>query len=118
MRPHGKAVKVYFTDDGTVYFNADPLRYGGIKPVANGLLAERDVLRELVDDGSMAVNVWLVLLHNTRLGMAHPDTVVRNAFGDPYYYSLCPSAPDARAYAIGLAKDVTTSYPVSGISLE
>ena len=118
MRPHGQAGKVYFPDDGTVYFNADPSRYGGIKPVANRLLGERDVLRELVDDGSMAVNVWLVLLHNTRLGMAHPDAVVRNAFGDPYYYNLCPSAPDARAYAIGLAKDVTTSYPVGGISLE
>ena len=76
------------------------------------------MLRELVDDGSMAVNVWLVLLHNTRLGMAHPDAVVRNAFGDPYYYNLCPSAPEARAYAVGLARDVTESYPVGGISLE
>ena len=28
MRPHGKAGKVYFPDDGTVYFNADPSRYG------------------------------------------------------------------------------------------
>ena len=118
MRPHGKAGKVYFPDDGTVYFNADPSRYGAIKPVANGLLGERDVLRELVETGGMAVNVWLVLLHNTRLGMAHPDAVVRNAFGDPYYYNLCPSAPDARAYAIGLASDVTKSYPVGGISLE
>ena len=118
MRPHGKAGKVYFPDDGTVYFNADPSRYGDIKPVPNRLLGERDVLRELVETSGMAVNVWLVLLHNTRLGMAHPDAVVRNAFGDPYYYNLCPSAPDARAYAIGLASDVTKSYPVSGISIE
>jgi hypothetical protein len=50
--------------------------------------------------------------------MTHPDAVVRNAFGDPYYYNLCPSAPKARAYAVGLAKDVTESYPVRGISLE
>ena len=112
MRPHGKAGKVYFPDDGTVYFNADPSRYGAIKPVANGLVGERDVLRELTDKSGMAVNVWLVLLHNTRLGMAHPDAVVRNAFGDPYFYNLCPSAPEARAYAVGLAKDVTESYPV------
>jgi len=118
MRPHGKTGKVYFPDDGTVYFKADPSRYGSIKPVQNGPLGERDMLRELTDDGSMAVNVWLVLLHNTRLGMAHPDAVVRNAFGDPYFYNLCPSAPDARAYAIGLAKDVTQSYPVRGISVE
>jgi hypothetical protein len=118
MRPHGKAGKVYFPDDGTVYFNADPSRYGAIKPVANGLLGESDVLRDLVETSGMAVNVWLVLLHNTRLGMAHPQAVVRNVFGDPYYYNLCPSAPEARAYAIGLARDVTERYAVGGISLE
>ena len=118
MRPHGKAGKVYFPEDGTVYFNADPSRYGSIKPVANSLLGERDVLRELLDKSGMAVNAWLVLLHNTRLGMAHPQAVVRNAFGDPYYYNLCPSAPEARAYAIGLAHDVTQNYDVAGISME
>lgn len=117
LRPHGKAGKVYFPEDGTVYFNADPSRYGAIKPVANGLLAKGDVLRDLTGS-DMQVNVWLVLLHNTRLGMAHPGSVVRNAFGDPYYYNLCPSAPGARAYAIGLARDVTESYPVAGISME
>jgi hypothetical protein len=119
IRPHGKAGKVYFPDDGTVYFNADPSRYGAIKPLPNGPLRDRDILRELVHKGDgMAVNVWLVLLHNTRLGMAHPDAVVRNAFDDPYFYNLCPSAPEARAYAIGLALDVTESYPVRGISIE
>ena len=118
MRPHGKAGKVYFPDDGTVYFKPDPSRYGAIKPVPNGPLGERDMLRELTDKSGMAVNVWLVLLHNTRLGMAHPDSVVRNAFDDPYLYNLCPSAPEARAYAVGLAKDVTESYPVRGISVE
>ncbi|WP_421759362.1 hypothetical protein [Devosia sp.] len=118
LRPHGKAGKVYFPEDGTAYFHTGPARYGAIKPIANSLLAERDVLGELTAQNSMAVNVWLVLLHNTHLGMAHPQAVVRNAFGDPYYYNLCPSAPEARAYAIGLARDVTESYPVAGISIE
>lgn len=118
LRPHGQRGKVYFPEDGTAYFNFDPSRYGAIKPVGNSLLNERDVLRELTDSGDMAVNAWLVLLHNTRLGMAHPDSVVRNAFGDPYFYNLCPSAPEARKYAVGLAKDVTENYPVAGLSLE
>ena len=118
LRPHGKTGKVYFPEDGTVYFKADPSRYGAIKPAANSILGQQDVLRALTDAKDMAVNVWLVLLHNTRLGMAHPDSVVRNTFGDPYYYNLCPSAPEARAYAIGLAKDVTENYPVAGISME
>jgi len=119
LRPHGRAGKVYFPEDGTVYFKPDPARYGDIKPIANSMLADgRDMVRELSGQRQMAANVWLVLLHNTRLGTAHPEATVANAFGDRYVYSLCPSAPAARAYAIGLARDVTESYPVSGISLE
>jgi hypothetical protein len=118
LRPHGKMGKVYFPEDGTVYFNADPKRYGVIKPVANAMLGARDVLRELSKSKQMATNVWLVLLHNTLLGKAHPNSTVTNAFGDRYVYNLCPSAPEARAYAVGLACDVTESYPVAGISME
>jgi hypothetical protein len=66
----------------------------------------------------MAANVWLVLLHNTQLGTQHPEATVHNAFGDRYVYSLCPSAPAAHAYAVGLARDVTESYPVMGVSME
>ncbi len=118
LRPHGRTGKIYFPEDGTVYFKADPRRYGAIKPVANSMLDERDVLRELTQEKNIATNVWLVLLHNTLLGTAHPGSTVANAFGDRYIYSLCPSAPAARAYAVGLALDVTESYAVSGISME
>ena len=47
LRPHGKAGKVYFPEDGTAYFRTDPSRYGAIKPVENASLKDRDVLREL-----------------------------------------------------------------------
>src|SRR5690606_30113791 len=53
LRPRGKAGKVYFPEDGTTYFNADPSRYGAIKPAPNGLLREGDVLRELTDNGGV-----------------------------------------------------------------
>lgn len=118
LRPHGKAGKVYFPEDGTVYFDADPSRYGAIKPVPNSMLPAADMVGALVADGRMAVNVWMVVLHNTRLGMAHSDSVVHNAFGDPYFYNLCPSAPEARAYAIGLCRDVSERYDISGLSVE
>jgi hypothetical protein len=118
LRPHGKAGKVYFPEDGVVYFKADARRYGKIKPVVHSMFAERDILRELAEQSAMNVNVWLVLLHNTRLGSAHPDSTVANAFGDRYIYNLCPSAPEARAYAIGIAQDVSEAYPVGGLSLE
>ena len=118
LRPRGKFGKVYFPEDGTAYFKPTASRYGTLKPVENSLTAERDILRELCDLKSVAVNAWLVLLHNTRLGALHPDATVRNAFGDRYLYSLCPSAPDARRYAVALAKDITDVYPVAGISIE
>jgi hypothetical protein len=118
LRPHGKTGKVYFPEDGTVYFKADAKRYGAIKPAANSILKDRDILHELSERSEMAANVWLVGLHNTLLGTQHPEATTANAFGDRYVYSLCPSHPEARAYLLGLAKDVTESYAVSGISIE
>ena len=117
LRPRAGG-KVYFPEDGTVYFRHDASCYGPVAPVANTILDERDILAELIADGSLAVNVWLVLLHNTLLGDRHPECCVRNAFGDRYIHSLCPSHPAARAYAVGLAKDVSQRYPIAGLSME
>jgi hypothetical protein len=44
LQPHGRHGKVYFPDDGTVYFKADPARYGAITPILSGLVREREVL--------------------------------------------------------------------------
>jgi len=118
LRPHGQRGKVYFPEDGTAYFKTRPERYGAIRPVENSLLADHDIFEECCGLGDMAVNAWMVLMHNSRLGQAHPDHCVENAFGDRYIYNLCPSAPAARAYAVALCGDVTDAYPVMGLSLE
>lgn len=118
LRPHGKRGKVYFPEDGTVYFRARPERYGAIKPLANSMLSEGDPLRDLCEQTRLGVNVWLVLLHNSALGQRHLKSTVANAFGDRYFYNLCPAASEARAYAIAVAADVAEAYPVRGLSLE
>lgn len=118
LRPRGKTGKVYFPEDGTAYFRHDPARYGALQPAANSIMAKRDILGELCELESVATQAWLVLMHNSRLGMLHPESCVRNAFGDRLIYNLCPSAPEARDYAVALCKDVTDAYPVAGISLE
>jgi hypothetical protein len=66
----------------------------------------------------IAVTGWTVLLHNTRLGTEYPDAVSRNAFGDPYRYSLCPANPDVQDYTVALCADIADRYPVRGLSLE
>jgi hypothetical protein len=118
LRPRGKTGKVYFPEDGTVYFRADPSRYGTIKPQVNSLIAERDYFAELTSAGGIDVNAWMVLLHNTRIGEAYPEATVKNAFGDRYIYSLCPSNPEAREYALALCRDITARYPILGVSVE
>jgi hypothetical protein len=118
LRPHGRTGKVYFPEDGTVYFKTSPNYYKTIKPVANSIISSNDVIAELAVSRSMAVNVWLVLMHNTLLGTAYPNSCAANAFGDRYVYNLCPSAPDARAYAVAHCKDVADHYDISGMSLE
>ncbi|HUW88381.1 MAG TPA: hypothetical protein VMW30_08420 [Candidatus Paceibacterota bacterium] len=118
LRPKGKNGKIYFPEDGTTYFASDPSRYGSIKPIPNSIFGNGNVLQELTEIKNFSVNAWLVLFHNSRLGSKNLDSTVRNAFGDPYIYALCPSAPEARNYAIGLTSDLTDNYDVSGISLE
>ena len=45
LRPHGKGGKVYFPEDGTVYFKPDLSRYGAIKPAQNSMLSSgRDII--------------------------------------------------------------------------
>ncbi|MBV8473766.1 MAG: hypothetical protein JO234_10145, partial [Hyphomicrobiales bacterium] len=104
LQPRSPRRKAYFPEDGTIYFEPTPRRWEGlvIQPkVAEPIAPGGDVLGEMIrrrDAGGMKVSCWTVCLHNTRLGMLHPNAVTRNAFGDPNTYSLCPSHPDARAY--------------------
>ncbi len=115
--------KAWFPEDGTLYFRPDPKRWedSRIKPKMADVVEGGDVLAELVkrrDAGGLGVSCWTVCLHNTRLGMLHPETVTRNAFGDPNYYNLCPSNPDARAYVRAVVADVSHGYRPDRIELE
>jgi hypothetical protein len=123
LQPRSPKRKVYFPEDGTIYFYPTPSRWerSTIQPKVACIVEEQDVLRELVrrrDSGGLKVCCWTVCLHNTRLGMLHPGAVTRNAFGDPNYYNLCPSSPDARAYVCALVEDLTHSYKPDIVELE
>lgn len=124
LQPRSPKRKVYFPEDGTIYFHPTLARWEGlaIQPkVADVILEGGDVLRELTrrrDAGGLKVCSWTVCLHNSRLGMLHPGAVTRNAFGDPSYYNLCPSNPDARAYVSALVEDLTHSYEPDVVELE
>ena len=116
--------KSYYPEDGTIYFEPTAGRWTdlAIRPQVASLVGQHgDVLGDLIrrrDSGGLTVKCWTVCLHNTRLGMLHPGAVTRNAFGDPNYFSLCPSHPDARAYAVTLVEDLSLRYRPDVIELE
>jgi hypothetical protein len=124
LQPRSPRRKAYFPEDGTIYFKPTAARWAdlAIQPKVADVIEEGgDVLAEFVrrrERGGLAVSCWTVCLHNTRLGMLHPQAVTRNAFGDPNFYNLCPSHPDARAYVRTLVADVTRTYKPDWIELE
>ena len=124
LQPGNPKRRVYFPEDGTVYYRVDPARWVGaeIVPLQAAIVAtEGDMLARLVtlrDAGGPKVSCWTVCLHNTRLGMLHPAHVVRTAHGDPHYYGLCPSSPAARAYVVTMVQEIAERYAPDRIELE
>lgn len=66
----------------------------------------------------LGVYAWTVFTHSSVLGAANPDLVVRNAFGEPYEYALCPSAEEVVDYCATLAGEIVETGEPDGIILE
>ncbi len=124
LQPGNPRRRVYFPQDGTVYYRPDPARWHGaeIKPLQADIVAtEGDMLAALTtrrDQGGLKVAAWTVCLHNTRLGMLHPAHVTRTAHGDPNFYALCPSSPAARDYVTRLVAEIAQTYAPDRIEVE
>jgi hypothetical protein len=118
LRTRNDSSRVYFPEDGTVYFEPDLKRYGRIKPVPHPDKKLRQVAAGLVQADRLGVHAWTVVFHNSRLGFAYPDATVRNAWGDRYPYSLCPVNPEVAAFGVALVDDLSRALPVASIVLE
>lgn len=119
LRPHAPRHKVYFPEDGTVYFQPRPELYGRLAPQRAKLAEEFDVLSALARTApDLSLTGWTVGLHNTRMGQANPDLVCQTAYGDPLYNALCPSQPEVRDYLIALCTDLGRDRGLAEIALE
>lgn len=90
-------------------------------PVVDEATADAGVVgrvREGCEQLGMQMNMWLVVLHSSSLGQAHPDLCQQNLVGDRYSYSLCPAHERVRAYAVGLVRDVCAQYQPHTLLLE
>jgi hypothetical protein len=119
LRPHAPKGKVYFPEDGTVYFRPRPKLFGRLKPRAARLVDDFDVLPEIVQSApDLSLTGWTVGLHNTRMGTEHPEIVCRTAYGDPVFNALCPSHPEVREYLIALCTDLGHDRGLNEIAVE
>jgi hypothetical protein len=118
LRTRSESNRVYFPEDGVVYFEPTFTGYGKIKPIPHPNKAIRNATARFSEETRLSVNAWVVLFHNTRLGTIYPDETVRNAWGDPYLYSLCPVNRYVTEYGAALVSDIAKQFPLSSIVLE
>jgi hypothetical protein len=123
LLPHNPRSRVYFAEDGALYFRPDPTRYGRIQPRVSRLVDGdgADPLTRLDRERrqhGLDLVAWVVCLHNTWQGEQHPDCTLHNAFGDPYVHSLCPAHPDVQDYIIALLGDIVRHAEIAAVELE
>ena len=117
-RPRAKQ-KIYFPVDGTVYFEPNRQLYGSIQPKRNPVLDQYDFFRDWSKyNKDLRLKAWTVCTHNSPQGLEHPEICVRNAFGDPYIYNLCPANDEVQHYVRALCQDLASIESVECITLE
>lgn len=87
-----------YLSDGFHYYQVDKQAYAAnaLKPDLKDQLPSNQILDSVLKaakENNFEVNAWAVYMHNSALGMAHPDSVVTNALGNKFYSELCPANP-------------------------
>jgi hypothetical protein len=121
LLPRNTRRKVYFPQPGCLYFQppADAFEHSLSPPVSD--LASGRWLEDLsgaARSRNIRLSAWTVFFHNSALGQKHPDLTLRNLFGDPYPFALCPTQPRVQQYAVDLCRSLTSTGYFSAIDLE
>lgn len=118
--PYHPAHRVLEVPHSAFYLPVHAEAWGRLVPASptwtapDAYLRARDALKA----AGLQVHAWTVLTHNSHLGAAHPDLVVRNAFSDPYPHALCPAHADVVGYCERLVREVLTAGEPDGLILE
>ena len=120
--PHNSRSRVYYIEDGAVYFPPSPQFFGATKmqPRVSRLVTDHDPYKDIVEaceKEGVGVTAWTVFIHNSHLGTTYPEFTTQNVFGDRYLHALCPSQPAVQEYMRALAGNLA-SYPISGVEFE
>jgi hypothetical protein len=72
----------------------------------------------LLNAAGIPAAAWIVLTHNSQLGLANPDVAVWNCFGESYPWALCPAQPAVQEYAATLTAAAIDGLELSSVILE
>lgn len=116
LLPRNSRGKVHLLESGTAWAPIDLSKVRPMRPQRHRL-ADSGWLEALARTG-MPLSAWTVFHHSSPLGLANPSLTVRNVYGDPYPWALCPSHDAVGQYSITLAKAVAALGCVDTIDLE
>ena len=108
--------------EGGCYFAPDRDAFAAtpIDPPVNDIDGRADPFGDVVEllrEGGIDVNAWLVCFHNSKLGADNPEFQVQSAFGDVHEHAFCPSNEAVRSYFEGVVRSLA-NYDVEAINLE
>ena len=121
--PHNPKRTVHLLEDGVTYFHPDPDAYTAtpLKPQIASICRTNDwfgTICEAAQRRGVEISAWTVCLHNTRLGLLHPECTIQNAFGDAYPHAMSPAHPAAREHVRALVADLAERYPLHSVLIE
>jgi len=114
---------VHMLEDGVTYFRPTDSFYADspIKPVASKFCDETDLFGDICAQAQkvgIKVTAWNVCLHNTRIGLLHPECTIHNVYGDSLPHALTPAHPASRAFVTAMVTDLAENYPLESVILE
>lgn len=97
--------------DGFHYYRPNLSKYepASLQPDRLDQLVDNRMLESVVSAAAKRtfdINAWAVYLHNSALGMAHPEATVTNVYGNHFLSELCPTNPKVAGYVRGLSADL------------
>lgn len=117
--PHNPERRTFFAKASSYFQPGD--EYGDLAPVPHEEMEGNDWVREVAEDlaeTGVSLNSWTIGVHNSRLGMRHPEATIENAFGDHLVFGLCPSKPAAHNYLANVVSDLAGRDTFERIELE
>ena len=125
LLPHHSRRRMYVLEPHVSYFPNDLSLYGDtpLKPTQWSELGDGPgnafaQTKAALDRAGLELQSWTVYCYNERLGTAHPEYAVENAWGSRYMFGLCPAQEAVRTYARALTEDVCRATGARSLWLE